>query len=75
VASGRGVDRFAAFNTAEPWVDEQIMRRFAGIAHVFPAYSLPVIEQLPYAHWVNLAAVYDDHVAEMDRQAAQMKRR
>jgi len=54
-------------------VDAQIGARFVGIGNVFPAYSIPVIEQLEFGHWVALALAYDDHVAELEQERARMR--
>lgn len=34
---------------------------------MFPGYTLPVIYDMPYDHWLLLAFAYDEHVAEMKR--------
>lgn len=40
----------------------------AGVGHVFPGYTYPVILDLPYDHWVLLALAYDEYVARMESE-------
>jgi hypothetical protein len=73
VAAG-GDRSVAAFEAAEPWVDEQVGRRLAGIGHVFPGYTYPLILDLPYEVWVGLARQYDRHVEDLENKRRKSRR-